>query len=170
MSLVAIKNYLFEEKRIHLFFVVSLWSKGAFALSEIIGGIAAFFVTKQFLVNVALWVTQHEFAEDPHDVIANYLLHSVQTLSIGAQDFAAIYLLGHGIIKLWLIVGLLRERIWYYPVALMVFGLFIVYQLYRYSFTHSIWLLLITVIDLIVIGLTWHEWRYLRVATNATKR
>ncbi|HET8581271.1 MAG TPA: DUF2127 domain-containing protein [Candidatus Paceibacterota bacterium] len=162
MTLASLKNYLLEEKHMHLFFVVSLWAKGLFALSEIIGGIAAFFITKQFLVDIALWITKHEFAEDPHDVIANYFLHSVQNLSIGAQDFAAIYLLGHGVIKLWLIIGLLRERLWYYPTALVVFGLFIVYQLYRYTFTHSIWLLLITVIDLIVIGLTWHEWGYLR--------
>ena len=76
--------------------------------------------------------------------------------------FAAVYLLGHGVIKLWLIIGLLREKLWYYPTALVVFGLFIVYQLYRYSFTHSIWLLLITIVDLVVIGLTWHEYRYLR--------
>jgi len=162
MSWVTIKNYLLEEKQIHLFFVVSLWAKGVFALSEIIGGIAAFFVTKQFLVDIAVWVTRHEFAQDPHDLVANYLLHSVQNLAIGTQEFAAIYLLGHGVVKLWLIIGLLREKLWYYPTALVVFGLFIVYQLYRYTFTHSIWLLLITVIDIVVIGLTWHEWRYLR--------
>lgn len=162
MNLVSTKRYLLDEKHIHLFFVVSLWTKGIFALSEIVGGIAAFFVSKQLLVDVALWITRHEFAEDPYDIIANYLLHSVQNLAIGTQEFAAIYLLGHGIIKLWLIVGLLRERLWYYPTALIVFGLFIVYQLYRYTFTHSVLLLLITVVDLVVIGLTWHEWRYLR--------
>ncbi|MDE2078936.1 MAG: DUF2127 domain-containing protein [Patescibacteria group bacterium] len=168
MSFVSIKNYLLEEKRLHWFFVVSLWTKGVFALSEIVGGVAAFFVTKQFLLNIASWVTQREFAEDPHDAIANILLHSVQNISVGTQEFAAIYLLGHGVIKLWLIIGLLRERLWYYPTALVVFGLFIVYQLYRYTFTHSIWLLLITVIDLVVIGLTWHEWGYLKGSVSKT--
>lgn len=162
MSLASIKTYLFEERHIHLFFVVSLWAKGLFALSEIVGGFAAFFVTKQFLVAIAVWVTKYELAEDPHDVIANFFLHSVQNLSFGTQYFAAVYLLVHGVIKLWLIVGLLRQRLGYYPSALVVFGLFIVYQLYRYTYTHSIWLLLLTVIDFVVIGLTWHEWGYLR--------
>ena len=78
---------------------------------------------------------------------------------------AAIYLFGHGVIKLWIIIGLLRKKLWYYPVAMIVFGLFIVYQLYRYTFTHSFLLLLITALDFIVIGLTWHEYRHLR--TNA---
>ncbi|MDE1925063.1 MAG: DUF2127 domain-containing protein [Patescibacteria group bacterium] len=151
-----------QEKYIHLVFDISLWLKGVFALSEIVAGVAAYFVSQQFLLGVVQWVTADEFAEDPHDAIANFLLHSVQNLSIGAQNFAAIYLLGHGIIKLWLIVGLLRKKLWYYPVAMVVFGLFIAYQLYRYTFTHSPLLLFITVLDLIVIGLTWHEYRYLR--------
>ena len=44
----------------------------------------------------------------------------------------------------------------------VVFGLFIVYQLYRFTFTHSMWLVLVTAIDVIVIALTWHEYKYLR--------
>lgn len=153
---------LFSEENIRLYFDVALWLKGIFAFSEIIGGFAAFFVSKQLLVNFTLWVLKAEFSEDPRDAIANYLLHSVQSLSMSAQTFAGIYLLAHGVIKLWLIVGLLRKKLWYYPTALVVFALFIVYQLYRYTYTHSIWLLLITVLDLIVIGLTWHEYKYLK--------
>ncbi|MFP3616230.1 DUF2127 domain-containing protein, partial [Paraburkholderia sp. SIMBA_050] len=86
--------------------------------------------------------------------MANFLLHTVQHLSIGAQKFAAIYLVGHGIIKLWLIVGLLRQRLWYYPVSIIVFGLFISYQVYRYTFTQSVWLLLVTALDIVIIVLT----------------
>ncbi len=159
---------VWSEKNIHLIFEVSLWLKAVFALFEIAGGFATYFVSKHFLLNLVLWVTQDEFAEDPHDLVANFLLHAVQNLSVSAQTFAAAYLLGHGIIKLWIIVGLLREKIWYYPTAIVAFFLFIVYQLYRYSFTHSIWLLAITLLDLIVIGLTWHEYRYLRNMARAT--
>lgn len=153
---------LFNEKNIRIAFYVSLWVKAGDALIELIGGIAAFFVSTRALKEFAVWVTRHEFAEDPHDIVANLFLHSIQTLTAGTLNFAAIYLLAHGVIKLWLIIGLLRRRLWYYPVAIVVFGLFIVYQLYQYSHTHSIWLLLITALDLIVIGLTWHEYKYLK--------
>ena len=71
-------------------------------------------------------------------------------------------LLSHGTIKLRLIIGLVREKLSYYPVAIAVFALFIVYQLYRFSFTHSIWLILITIVAIAVIELTWHECKYLR--------
>lgn len=43
-----------------------------------------------------------------------------------------------------------------------VFGLFIVYQVYRFSATHSLWLLLITAVDVLVICLSWHEYHYLK--------
>ena len=145
---------------------MSLWFKGVFALSEIVAGIAAYFVSQHFLLSVVVWVTRDEFADDPRDLVANFLLRSVENLSVGAQDFAALYLLVHGVIKLWLIVGLLRKKLWYYPTALVIFGLFVVYQLYRYYFTHSVLLLLITALDLIVIGLTWHEYRYLKAAPD----
>jgi uncharacterized membrane protein len=151
----------FDERKIHFFFTIGLWLKGVFAFSEVVGGIAAYFVTQQFLIGVVEWVTKNEFVEDPHDIVANYLLHSAQTLSLGAQDFTAAYLLSHGVVKLWLIIGLLRERLWYYPTAMVVFGLFIVYQLYRFSFTHSGFLLFITALDVVIVALTWHEYRYL---------
>ena len=153
---------LAQEEKIHLAFEISLLLKALFALGQIIGGIVALFGTKDFLLNTVSVLTQEELAEDPRDLIANYLLHSAQNLSIGTQLFVALYLLGHGSIKLWLIIGLLRQKLWYYPTAILVFGLFIVYQLYRFGFTHSAWLLLITVVDVIVIALTWHEYKYLR--------
>jgi uncharacterized membrane protein len=48
----------------------------------------------------------------------------------------------------------------------VVFALFIGYQIYRYTFTHSILLLLITAVDLVVIAFTWHEYKYLRQVTR----
>jgi uncharacterized membrane protein len=154
-------RYLSDQNPVHYIFKASLWLKVAFALAESIAGIAAYFVSQQVLLSAVLWVTREEFVLDPHDVVANYFLHTIHNLSIGTQKFAALYLLTHGIAKLWLVIGLLRERLWYYPVAISVFALFIVYQVYRYTFAHSAWLLLITVLDLIVIGLTWHEYRRL---------
>jgi uncharacterized membrane protein len=153
-------NYL-TERRVRLIFEISLFVKGAFALIEMIGGAAAFVIPRGFVLHLISTLSQNELAEDPHDLVANYLLHSAQHLSISTQYFAAIYLLSHGAIKLWLIVGLLRERLWYYPTAMIVFGLFIIYQLYRFGLTQSAFLLVLTAVDVFVIALTWHEYRFM---------
>jgi uncharacterized membrane protein len=107
-------------------------------------------------------ITRTELTEDPRDFVANQLLHAAQGMSVSGQRFAAFYLLGHGVVKLWLIIGLWRERLAYHPIAIGVFGLFIVYQMYRYSFTRSVLLLLITLVDVVVIWLVWMEYRNLR--------
>ena len=157
-----LRSIFADEKKIHLAFQLSLVLKGLFALAEIVGGIGAYYVSQDFLLSFVQRITQEELGKDPRDLIANYLLRSAQHLSVRALHFTAFYLLSHGAIKLWLITGLLREKLSYYPVAISVFALFIVYQLYRFSFTHSIGLILITIVDVVVIGLTWHEYRYLR--------
>lgn len=151
-----------KEKNIRLLFQISLVLKGLFAVLEIVGGIAAFFVTKELLLSVAAELAESELAEGPGDIVANYFLQAAQNFSVSTQHFAAAYLLSHGIIKFAVIMGLLKRIVWVYPTALVVFGLFIAYQLYRFTFTHSVWLIVLTVLDLFVIALTWHEYRYLR--------
>ena len=162
-----------KEKDIRLVFVISLTLKGIFALAETTAGIATYlisiagsifsnFLPQQFVMNLVQTMTREELTEDPRDFVANYLIQTAHTLSVSTLNFAALYLLIHGIVKLWLVIGLLRKKLWYCPTALIVFGAFVIYQLYRYTLTHSIFLLLITAIDLIVIGLTWHEYRYLK--------
>ena len=37
-----------------------------------------------------------------------------------------------------------------FPASIAVFGLFIAHQLYRYTATHSIWLLVVTGLDMAV--------------------
>jgi uncharacterized membrane protein len=86
-------------------------------------------------------LTQDELREDPRDLIANYLLAAAQRLSLASEHFAALYLLSHGVIKILLVVGLLSRKLWVDPIAVVVFAAFIVYQLYRYSFTHAIGLI-----------------------------
>ncbi|VVE13392.1 membrane protein [Pandoraea morbifera] len=150
------------EKHLHGLFEASLWIKALFAVCEMVAGAAAYFISSHVVLSFALRITGHELREDPHDVLASVLLHAAQHLSVGSQAFVAVYLLAHGVLKLWLIVGLLRERLWIFPVSVVIFALFIAYQLYRYAHTHSVWLLLLSLLDLGVIALTWHEFRRIR--------
>lgn len=153
--------------KLHAAFEISLAFKGLFAAAEILAGVFAWLVPPQFLLDIVQIITRTELTEDPNDPIATHLLQAAQGLSISGQHFAAIYLLSHGILKLWLIIGLWRGKLAYYPVTLVVFGLFIVYQLYRYSHTHSPMLLVLTIVDVLVIWLTLTEYRRLRLARQA---
>jgi len=151
-----------QEKRIHEIFQASILLKGAHALVECAGGLALAVTSTDA---IRAWVdrfTQEELIQDPHDFVASHLLAWAQGFSVQTQDFYAFYLLSHGIVKLALVTGLLREKLWAYPASLGVLGLFIAYQLYRYSYTHGVGLIVLTVFDLIVIALIWHEYQLIR--------
>ena len=75
------------------------------------------------------------------------------------QHFYAVYLLIHGLVKLVLVAGLLRGLRWAYPASLVVMAMFVAYQLHRFSATHRVGLLVLSVFDLLVIALIWREWR-----------
>jgi uncharacterized membrane protein len=148
-----------NEHRIHQIFEISVLLKGAHALIECIGGLVLAFVSTSAITSLVHALTQDELIEDPNDFVATHLLSLAQNFTVSTQHFYAFYLLSHGLIKVFLVIGLLRNKLWAYPVSLVVLGLFIVYQLYRFSYTHGFGLIVLTVFDVMVTGLIWHEYR-----------
>ena len=148
-----------NEHRIHRIFEISVVLKGAHALIECVGGLALAFVGTSDITRLINALTQEELIEDPNDFVAAHLLSVTQNFTVSTQRFYAFYLFSHGIIKAFLVAGLLRNRLWAYPVSLVVLGLFIVYQLYRFSYTNGFGLVVLTVFDVFVMGLIWHEYR-----------
>lgn len=146
----------------HLLFAISVIGKGLDGLLEVVGGVLLFLFNPMQLHKLIRILTEHELSEDPLDVVATYLRNSTQHLSAATKGFAASYLLWHGIVKVTLVAALLLKRRWAYPLAIVAFFLFLVYQLYRYSHTHAPELLVLSVLDILVIGLTWLEYRRLK--------
>jgi uncharacterized membrane protein len=151
-----------QEKRIHQVFVVSVAAKGLHALIEIAGGLALYLTSTTTILTWINRFSQGELTEDPNDWIARHVLAFGRNFSVEQHDFYAFYLLSHGLIKGALVVGLLKQKMWAYPASFAVFGAFIAYQLYRYSFTHDFGLILLSIFDLFVIALAVHEYRLLR--------
>jgi uncharacterized membrane protein len=151
-----------QEQRIHQIFVVSVLAKGVHALIEIAGGLALYLTSTATIIAWINRLSQGELTEDPRDWIARQAVKFGQHFSAAEHHFYAFYLLSHGLIKGVLVFGLLREKLWAYPASIGVFGLFIAYQLYRYSWTHDLALVALSIFDLFVIALAIHEYRLLR--------
>ena len=148
-----------ERKIEHRLFLLSVWTKGIAGLVETIGGLLLFFVPKSGLNALVIFLTAPELAEDPTDRIATLLQRLVHELSADTKLFASGYLIVHGIIKVFLVAGLLGRRLWSYPVSLWFLAGFIAYQTYRFFFTHSLWMIALTIVDLIVAFLIWREYQ-----------
>jgi uncharacterized membrane protein len=153
------RNPVHREIFLYRVFALGIWVKGIDGVLEIVGGGLLLFISPTMLNQLVIGLTQHELVEDPRDVIATTLRHAAAQLSANTQLFASLYLVAHGVVKVVLVVGLLRGKRWAYPAAIGFLCLFIVYQLYRLSYHASVGLLLLTLFDVVVVGLTWHEYR-----------
>ena len=151
-----------NERRIHQIFEISILLKGLHALIECAGGAALFFIDTNWAKGMINSLTQDELIEDPHDFVATHLMDFAQGFTVSSEHFYAFYLVSHGLVKVALVAGLLLNKLWAYPVSLIALALFIVYQLYRYSYTYSAGLIVLTVFDLGIMWLIWHEYQLRR--------
>jgi uncharacterized membrane protein len=155
---------LVKRSKLHVAFEIGVILKGINGLLELIGGFTLLLLGPGTIQKLVARLTQNELGEDPHDFFATNLRSAAEHLSIHAKTFAAIYLLAHGVIKGLLVYGLLRDELWAFPTAIVVFGAFGVYQMYRYAVAPSGWLIALTVLDVAVILLTWAEWQRVKRA------
>lgn len=140
-------------------FRAGITMKGIDGLLEAVGGVLLWFIKPSAMSATIQVLCQHELSRDPHDFIAAHLLHISERLAHSDPLFASIYLFSHGLVKVVLAIVLWLDELWAYPVAIGVFGAFSVYQIYRYTHTHAIALLALTVFDVAVVWLTWQEYR-----------
>lgn len=137
------------QHRLHQLFIVSIILKGLHAAIELVGGIALYLFSTNKIVG---WLWEAGQSNDWIERFAN-------SFSTKEHHFYAFYLVSHGVVNGAIVVGLLLRKRWSYHATFVVLTLFIAYQAYRYSYTHDIGLIVITMIDLIVMALAWNEYR-----------
>ena len=141
-------------------FKIGLVLKGLDGVLEVAGGILLLFLSPQAIEHLVRVLTAHELSEDPHDLVARYLLHTASHLNHGTALFGAIYLLSHGAAKIVLVALVLRDKLWAYPWLIGLLLAFIAYQLYQITAVHfSAGLTALTVFDAFLVWLTWREYR-----------
>jgi uncharacterized membrane protein len=151
---------------IHDSFRLGIFVKGFDGIVEIIGAVLILFITPAILNQWVKTLTVYELGSDPKDFLANHLIQFSQNYSLHTQWFGALYLASHGIIKIFLVISLWQKRLWAYPTAIIVFSVFGIYQMYRFNNTHSIGLLVLTILDVFVIILTLLEYRQLKTSMS----
>jgi uncharacterized membrane protein len=140
-------------------FRISLYLKGLNGLLEILGGILLILISPEQINHWAKSITEGELSQDPNNFIATHILKTAHHLSGGSLTYGAIYLLSHGVVKLFVIIQVLRGKLWAYPALMGVLGLFVIYQTYSMIAHFSFGMLLLTVFDLFIIFLTTIEYR-----------
>jgi len=142
----------------HQLFEFGVLIKAFNGVWEVISGLLIFFLDGDLSRGRSYLLVRDELLERPHDRIMNYLVHSLENYSRQALTFAAIYILAHGCLNIFLAVQLYRRRYWAYLLTIATMAVFVLYQIHRIGLYHSKMLLALTTLDAIFILLTWHEY------------
>ena len=147
------------KKHIHLFFDIGVIIKWIDGLLELALGTFLLFEPWGTTPSLLHFLATRELVEDPHDFFATLALHTSTSLSTQVIAAIAIYALSRGIIKIFLSVQLWRERLWAFPVALVVLSTLLLYQLWQAYAAASFLLFSIALVDVGIIILIALEWR-----------
>ncbi len=155
------------QRILHRLFTATLAVKGSLAGIEAAVG-AWLWVSVQYPAAPDLpvegsinWLNRYELTQDPQDPIVKTLAEQAQNLAMPTDNFYYFYLVMHGLLKLVMVILLARRVHWAYPAAMAVLALFVTYQFYEFSHSHSFYLLLLCGFDTFMIWLVGREYRLL---------
>jgi uncharacterized membrane protein len=148
---------------------LGLLLKGIDGALEGVAGALLLVISPQHLSTFIHFVTARELSHHPDDWIGHGILRLSHALSVDTQHFVGLYLAGHGVVKLVLVLALWRERAWAFPFAMWFLGFFLLYQLHRIAHTHSITLMIFTAFDVFVLWVVWQDWQLHRERTAAAR-
>jgi uncharacterized membrane protein len=155
------------ENEIRKVFVISLLVKALISVVEVSAGVALFFTRN--LDELATKFLGSEMFDDVSALHIAKIAHFAAGLSDKVQMFIALYLFSRGLVKVVLIWGMLKNKLWAYPFAIAVIIFFMFFQVKEYIHHHSTVLAVVTIFDVFVLALIIHEYRYMKKKLGITK-
>ena len=149
-------------RRTEQLFKVALLIKGIDGAAELVGAVALLLISGDLVNRLIADVLARDLLGRPDGSLARHFVSGTAEFASGDRTFAIVYLALHGVVKLLLVAALLRKWVPMYPVAVVVLGLFVIYEVYRAVTTGSVLLPFLAALDVAIIVLVIREYRLLR--------
>ncbi|MCW0214902.1 MAG: DUF2127 domain-containing protein [Pseudonocardia sp.] len=143
-------------------FRIALLVKGADGAAELIGALVLLLVSGAAVHRIVGEVLARDLLGPPDGTLARHFVSGTTEFVSGSRTFAVLYLALHGVVKLGLVVALLRKWLPAYPVAVLVLGAFVVYEVLRAIHTGSFVLPFLAALDIAIIVVVIREYVVLR--------
>jgi uncharacterized membrane protein len=153
-------------RRTELLFRIALLVKAIDGAVELIAAVVLLLISGATVHRLIDDVLSRDLLGPPDGSLARHFVAGTAEFASGNRTFAVVYLGLHGVVKLALVAALLRKWMPAYPVAVVVLGLFVIYEIYRATQTGSVLLPVLAAVDIAIIVMIVREYRLLR-ATRA---
>lgn len=151
---------LSPHKMSFLFQLSMLW-RIVYGLLRIIMGVAFLRLIGQPLSEFVYTIMSHEVMRGT-DVVLGKIYQLFETHDFTISYFIATYFIFWGIVDIVLSLSLLRRIKIAFPITMVLILLFICYGIFRFSYTHSLVLLGVIIIDIGIIYLINREYKKLK--------
>jgi uncharacterized membrane protein len=142
----------------HRIFRLGLIMKGVYGIVETALGVFLLSAGSRSLTRVVQFIFGYELIEDPNDFFGNLFMNIARNLSLQMHIFISLFLILHGLISIGIVMALVYKKRWVFPIVGTVLVLFIIYQLYQIVLTLSVFMIALTLIDMILLGLLKFEY------------
>jgi len=149
-----------------IIFRVSMWWRIFYGFIRIILGGVLLRLVGTPISEIFYQLTRHEVIEDSHDILLRIVSPLLHHMPLTVTYFIAFYLIFWGVVDIFLSINLLKHNIWAYPISLATISIFIFYELYRVSHTHSLILAIVIIIDIVILMIIKGE--YKKLSRNAS--
>ena len=142
-------------------FRLALLVKAVDGAAELVGALVLLAVPGATLTSWIHEIISRDLLGPPDGSLARHFVAGTAEFASGNRTFAVVYLGCHGLVKLGLVAALLARWRPAYPVAVVVLGAFVAYELYRATQTGSVVLPILAAVDVAVIVVIVREYRLL---------
>jgi uncharacterized membrane protein len=149
-------------RRTERLFRIALLVKGVDGAAELVAAVTLLLVPTATVHRLVADIVSRDLLGPPDGFLTRHLVAGTEEFASGNRTFVVLYLGLHGIVKLALVWALLRQWRPAYPVAAVVLGVFVVYELIRAAHTGSVVLPLLAALDVLIIVFILREYRLLR--------
>jgi uncharacterized membrane protein len=146
-----------------LFFLGMYW-RIFYGFLRILFGVALLKVVGYPLLDVIEFIG-YGFTDESSDVLYHVVNFFISEQSFYVTHFLAFYFIFWGVIDILLSYNLIKEKLWAFPVSIVLIGLFVIYSITRFIFTHSLLLLSVIIIDVIILLLIYKEYQNIKEQT-----
>jgi uncharacterized membrane protein len=157
------KDELKEDHYFGLIFKLGMYWRIIYAIFKFVFGIILLKFINSNFTDLFYHVMGHEIIEDKNDIFIRAIKSIFDNHTFYVTYFVAIYFIFWGAVDAFLSFNLLKLNLWSYPVSLTLITVFTLYEIYRFTYTHSLILLSIIFIDIFLIWIIFKEYKKLKL-------
>ncbi len=152
----------------HIIFVALMWWRIIYGFMRIGIGILLIHLVGSSTLDVVTKLARKELLEDPNDAVLAFITLVSHHAAI-ITFFVPMYLMFWGTVDIFLSANILREKLWAFPISIYLSIIFVLYEIVRFTHTHSTMLIVLICVDIVFIVLIWREYQKLSRKKSSEK-